>query len=150
MTITQSINDFYASGEAKAAWACAENKIIMRQNEKAFKDFIHDQPDYFSEYEQTLIQSFRGSAQNGFSEMMVQQGNVSSFHRLFLDPFQRVMYSSRADEHQAIQKMVASGLSVADAIAKLANQLYAEEIKAIEQLRWCHSNLENSVLGAIY
>lgn len=135
MTITQSINDFYASAEAMAAWACAENKIIMRQNEKAFKDFIHDQPDYFSEYEQTLIQSFRGSAQNGFSEMMVQQGNVSSFHRLFLDPFQRVMYSSRADEHQAIQKMMDDGLSAAEAIAKLANQLYADEISAIERLR---------------
>jgi conjugal transfer ATP-binding protein TraC len=66
MTITQKINDFYASSEAQAAWSCAENKIIMRQNEKAFKDFLGEQPDYFSAYEQSLIQSFRPSSDNGF------------------------------------------------------------------------------------
>ena len=133
MTITQRLKDFYASSEAQAAWSCAENKIILRQNEKAFKDFLTEQPDYFSDYEQALIQRFRGSAENGFSEFMLQQGNVTSFHRLFLDPLARVMYSSRAEEHQAINDLVAGGMPVAEAIEHLARQLYGEEMHAIEQ-----------------
>ena len=134
MTISQSIKDFYASTEAQAAWSCAENKIIMRQNEKAFKDFIQEQPDYFNEYEQTLIQNFRSSAENGFSEFMVQQGNVSSFHRLFLDPIARVMYSSRAQDHQAVKKLLDMGMTMSDAIRRWAETLYGDEIKAIESL----------------
>jgi len=134
MTITQSMTDFYASQEAQAAWSCSENKIIMRQNEKAFKDFLSEQPDYFTEYEKTLIQNFRSSADNGFSEFMVSQGGTTSFHRLFLDPFSRVMYSSRAEEHQAIQAMQAQGIPVHEAIHRLAEKLYGDELKAIEGL----------------
>lgn len=134
MTITQSIKDFYASSESQAAWSCAENKIIMRQNEKSFKDFLNEQPDYFSDYEQAMIQSFRPSSENGFSEFMVQQGNTTSFHRLFLDPFARVMFSSRAEEHQAIQEMQKSGVPIDEAIQILAEKLYGDEIKAIEGL----------------
>jgi conjugal transfer ATP-binding protein TraC len=90
-TVTQQIGDFYASSEAQAAWSCAETKIIMRQNEKAFKDFLVKNPDYFDSYQQTLIKSFRPSAISGFSEFMLIQGSTSSFHRLFLDPIARNM-----------------------------------------------------------
>lgn len=132
MTITQSIKDFYQSAEAQAAWSCAENKIIMRQNEKAFKDFLTEQPDYFSAFEERMIQNFRSSSENGFSEFLVQQGSVSSFHRLFLDPFSRVMYSSRAEEHQAVKTLVEEGYSIAQAIYQVALSLYGEEMDLIE------------------
>ena len=134
VVISQRINDFYASSEAQAAWACSENKIIMRQNEKEFKDFLASQPDYFSEYEQRLIQNFKESQVNGFSEFMMQQGSVTSFHRLFLDPFSRVMYSSRAEEHQAVKELISQGISVSDAIHQVAHQLYGDEIKEIERV----------------
>ena len=132
MTITQKINDFYASAEAQAAWSCAENKIVMRQNEKAFKDFLTEQPEYFSEYEQRLIQGFRPSSENGFSEFMVQQGSITSFHRLFLDPFSRVMMSSRAEDHQAVTALVQQGLSLSEAILRVAQTLYGDELAAID------------------
>jgi conjugal transfer ATP-binding protein TraC len=134
VTITQKINDFYASSEAQAAWSCAENKIIMRQNEKSFKDFLNEQPDYFNEYEKNLIQSFKSSSVNGFSEFMVQQGAITSFHRLFLDPFSRIMYSSRAEEHQAVRELVEQGQTVANAVMAVAEKLYGDEIKKINMV----------------
>ena len=138
MTISQSIKDFYKSAEAQAAWSCAENKIIMRQNEKAFKDFLTEQPDYFNEYENQLIQSFRSSSENGFSEFLVQQGSITRFHRLFLDPFSRVMFSSRAQEHQAVKDLVDQGVRVSDAIRQVAEILYSKEMEDIEQLERSH------------
>lgn len=129
--ISQKINDFYISEEAKAAWACSENKIIMRQNAEEFKDFIKEQPNYFNEYERSLIQRFMPSSVNGFSEFMMKQGDATSFHRLFIDPYSRVMFSSRAEEHQAIKYLVQAGMTMSEAIAHLSEVLYAEELKAI-------------------
>lgn len=134
VTITQQINDFYASTEAQAAWSCAETKIIMRQNEKAFKDFLLKNPDYYDAYQQTLIKSFRPSSTSGFSEFMVQQGVVSSFHRLFLDPLARIMYSSRADEHNAVELLVSNGKSIEEAIETVAKNNFMDEMRSIQQI----------------
>ena len=131
VTITHKVNDFYASSEAEASWACSETKIIMRQNEKAFKDFLVKNPDYFDTYQQTLIKSFRPSAISGFSEFMVQQGAISSFHRLFLDPLSRIMFSSKASEHKAVESLVEKGMETAQAIEIVAQQLFKDEMESI-------------------
>lgn len=136
LTITQKINDFYASSEAQAAWSCAENKIIMRQNEKSFKDFLSEHEDYFDAYQQALIKNFKPSATSGFSEFMVQQGSATSFHRLFLDPFSRIMFSSKAEEHQAVKELTQSGLRIEQAIQTVASTLFADEIQAVQHA--CH------------
>lgn len=132
MVISQKINDFYMSDEAKAAWSCSENKIIMRQNSEEFSDFLKEQPDYFSDFETQIIKRFMESQKNGFSEFMVKQGNITSFHRFFLDPFSRVMYSSRAEEHQAIKDRVDAGMPVMEAIRDLAMELYGDEVLSIQ------------------
>ena len=93
-----------------------------------------DQPDYFSEYERQLIQNFKPSAVSGFSEFMVQQGAVSSFHRLFLDPFSRVMYSSRAEEHDAVKQYVSQGMGVAQSVQRVADDLYGSELQQITRV----------------
>ena len=131
VTITHKVNDFYASSEAEASWACSETKIIMRQNEKAFKDFLTKNPDYFDTYQQTLIKSFRPSAISGFSEFMVQQGAISSFHRLFLDPLSRIMFSSKASEHKAVESLVEKGMETAQAIEIVAKMLFKDEMQSI-------------------
>lgn len=134
VTITQQINDFYASTEAQAAWSCAETKIVMRQNEKAFKDFLVKNSDYFDSYQQALIKSFRPSAISGFSEFMLSQGSTSSFHRLFLDPIARIMYSSKASDHKAVESLVESGVDVGAAIEIVAREQFLEEMMSIESL----------------
>ena len=133
VTITQQINDFYASTEAQAAWSCAETKIIMRQNEKAFKDFLVKNPDYFDAYQQTLIKSFRPSAVSGFSEFMLSQGAINSFHRLFLDPLARIMYSSKASEHNAVELLVSQGKTIGEAVEIVARHYFSEEMESIKQ-----------------
>lgn len=133
LTISQSINDFYASTEAKAAWSCAENKIIMRQNDKSFKDFLSDHTDYFDAYQQALIKNFKPSAVSGFSEFMVQQGAACSFHRLFLDPFSRIMFSSKAEEHNAVKEFMQKGVPVDQAIYMVAQHYFGSELLEIRR-----------------
>jgi len=130
VTITQSVNDFHQSKESEAAWNCSDIKIIMRQNAKAFEDFIADHDGFYSPYEQALIKTFGAARENGFSEFMLQIGAVSSFHRLFVDPFSRVMYSSSGQEFEAVERLRRKGLSVVQAIDQVARAKYQEEFLA--------------------
>jgi conjugal transfer ATP-binding protein TraC len=42
--------------------------------------------------------------------------------RLFLDPFSKILYSTKADEFAAVQSLVNQGLSLKEAIQKVSGQ----------------------------
>lgn len=115
------------SDEAKACWNCSDIKIIMLQNAKAFDDFMISHQDYFDAYVESLIRHFKEAKTNGFSEFMLQLGKVQSFHRLFVDPFSRVMFSSAGKEFEAVQKYRDEGYSIEESILKVAQENYANE-----------------------
>jgi conjugal transfer ATP-binding protein TraC len=132
-TIVQSIKDFHQSREAQAAWNNADIKFILRQNEKAFKEFLEEFPDYFTPYEQTLIKGFGSAKDNGFSEFLLQLGSQTSFHRLFVDPFSRVLYSSDGKEFSAVEQYKNQGFSLTDAIAQVAQHKFGKELNNTRQ-----------------
>lgn len=127
VTITQSIDDFQKSDEAKACWNCSDIKAIMLQNSKAFEDFMLSHKDYFDSYTAALIRQFREARNNGFSEMMLQTGKIQSFCRLFVDPFSRVMFSSAGNEFTAVKKYQEQGHSITESILKVAKENYPNE-----------------------
>ncbi|MBU0744902.1 MAG: type IV secretion system protein TraC [Gammaproteobacteria bacterium] len=127
VTITQSIEDFQKSDEAKACWNCSDIKIIMLQNSKAFDDFMLSHENYFDPYVTSLIKQFKEAKNNGFSEFMLQTGRIQSFCRLFVDPFSRVMFSSAGKEFAAVKEYQEQGLSITESILKVAKDNYAEE-----------------------
>ncbi|MEI8055421.1 MAG: type IV secretion system protein TraC [bacterium] len=127
VTITQSIEDFQKSEEAKACWNCSDIKIIMLQNAKAFDDFMLTHKDYFDPYVTSLIKNFKEARNNGFSEFMLQTGRIQSFCRLFVDPFSRVMFSSAGKEFTAVKEYQEQGVSITESILKVAQENYGEE-----------------------
>ena len=129
VTITQSIEDFQKSDEAKACWNCSDIKAIMLQNSKAFDDFMLSHKDYFDPYVTNLIKNFKEARNNGFSEFMLQTGRIQSFCRLFVDPFSRVMFSSAGKEFAAVEEYQKHGLSMTESILKVAQENYSEEFE---------------------
>jgi conjugal transfer ATP-binding protein TraC len=127
VTITQSIEDFQKSDEAKACWNCSDIKIIMLQNAKAFDDFMLSHKDYFDPYVTALIKQFKEAKNNGFSEFMLQTGRIQSFCRLFVDPFSRVMFSSAGKEFTAVKEYQEKGFSITESILKVAQENYPTE-----------------------
>ncbi len=127
ITITQSIEDFQKSDEARACWNCSDIKIIMLQNAKAFDDFMLSHEGYFDAYVVALIKQFREAKSNGFSEFMLQTGKIQSFYRLFIDPFARVMFSSAGKEFSAVEAYQRQGYSIKESILKVAQENYPEE-----------------------
>jgi len=63
---------------------------------------------------------------------MLRIGAVSSFHRLFVDPLSRAMFSSRGVDFEFIQEKRAQGWDIHDAVYELAKLNYPDEMEELE------------------
>jgi conjugal transfer ATP-binding protein TraC len=54
--------------------------------------------------EKEVIRGFQPALQTGYSSLLINAGEYSSFHRLFVDPVTRAMFSSRGEDFAFMQK----------------------------------------------
>lgn len=120
--ITQQLEDTTNTIQGKAIANSADTKIIMRQGD--FTTYMKENPDAFSPLQQKMIRSFGEAKLQGFSNLMLQFGNVTTFHRYFADPFLRVLLSTSGEEFGAIEALVSQGMSLADAVSQVAHHYY--------------------------
>lgn len=132
--VTQRINDFFANATAEAAYANSDIKLILRQNAKEFKKFCETEAykGFFELYEKQMIESFPTAKEAGFSSLMIQAGKISSFHRLFVDPFMKVLFTTDPNEQALIDDKLAQGIGLTQVIEAVAIELYAHEVKMLE------------------
>ncbi len=121
VTITQGIDDYYEFTEARAAWENSSLKLIFLQEEAALIEH-QKQHETFTDYEVNLLKAFPKARDAGFSQVLLRANGISSFHRLFVDPFTRVLLSSDGDDYQAVLDYVAHGLSFVDAVERVAHE----------------------------
>ncbi|HAT2098257.1 TPA: type IV secretion system protein TraC [Legionella pneumophila] len=124
--ITQNLADTMNTLQGQAIAAAADTKIIMRQG--AFRDYVEKHPDHFNPLEVAMIESFGEAKTQGFSNLMIQFGNVTTFHRYFCDPFSRVLFSTSGDEFGEIESLMNQGVSLTDAVHRVAQQYYGDEL----------------------
>ena len=117
VTITQGIADYYQFAEARAAWENSSLKLIFLQEQDPLMKHQKDN-ETFSEYEFSLLKAFPKAKDAGFSQVLLRANGVSSFHRLFVDPFTRVLLSSDGDDYQAVANYVEQGLTLSNAVAR--------------------------------
>ena len=125
VTITQGIDDYYEFTEARAAWENSSLKLIFLQEEAALIEH-QKQHETFTDYEVNLLKAFPKARDAGFSQVLLRANGISSFHRLFVDPFTRVLLSSDGDDYQAVINYVEQGLSFADSVARVAKEHYRD------------------------
>ncbi|STX55692.1 F pilus assembly protein TraC [Legionella beliardensis] len=124
--ITQNLLDTMNTLQGRAIAASSDTKIIMRQG--AFKQYLEEHPTHFSPLEAEVIESFGEAKTQGFSNLMIQFGNVTTFHRYFCDPFLRVLFSTSGEEVSAIETLVNQGLPLHETIQQVAHHYYGEEL----------------------
>ncbi len=78
----------------------------------------------------TILKSFPIAKEAGFSQVLLRANGISSFHRLFVDPFTRVLLSSDGDDYQAVINYVAQGLLFLDAVSQVAKEHYGRAYAA--------------------
>ncbi len=132
VTITQGIKDYFKDSCALACWDNSDIKIIMRQNEGALKKFVEDHPNQITEYERHVLSQFRPASESGFSSFMFKAGSLTTFHRLFLDPHTRVMFSTHPKQHQMVVDQMKSGKNIWEGIDYTTRHFYPDELQKIE------------------
>jgi conjugal transfer ATP-binding protein TraC len=121
VTITQGIEDYFAFSEARAAWENSALKLIFLQ------ESLHEhQKNHatFTDFEMLLLDNFPNAKEAGFSQVLIKSGKLSSLHRLFVDPFTKVMLSSDGNDYQAFMDYKAQGLPFIAAVAQVAKEHY--------------------------
>lgn len=122
----QQLEDMMGSIQGKAVASSSDIKFIMRQ--RNIEQYLTNNPELFSERDQRLIKSFGEAAQQGFSNIMIQYGTATTFHRFFADPFTRVLFSSKAEEFAAIESLQSQGFLLQQAVYKVAEHYYGDEL----------------------
>ncbi|MFK3662759.1 type IV secretion system protein TraC [Scandinavium sp. NPDC088450] len=133
VTITQGIKDFTASKEAEAAWNNSGTKITLLQDAKAFKTYLAENPEQFNDTEKEVIKYFQKAIDTGFSSLLINVGEVSSFHRLFVDPVTRAMFSSKGVDFEFMQDAQKQGATPEEAAYLLAEKDFGPELKELEE-----------------
>jgi conjugal transfer ATP-binding protein TraC len=110
--------------QGRAIAASSDTKIIMRQG--SFKEFMEEHPKQFNPLEAMVIESFGEAKSQGFSNLMIQFGNVTTFHRYFCDPFSRVLFSTSGEEVSDIESLMEQGITLPNAIQLVAEKYYGE------------------------
>lgn len=121
VTITQGIEDYYEFLEARAAWENSSLKFIFLQEHASLLEH-QKKHETFTEYEINLLSAFPKAKDAGFSQVLLRANGISSFHRLFVDPFTRVLLSSDGKDYQAVLNYVAEGMAFFDAVARVAKE----------------------------
>lgn len=135
ITITQNIVDFdsdKASSAARAAWGNSSYKIILKQSAKEFAKYNQLFPDQFQPLQRDMIGKFGAAKDQWFSSFLLQVENHSSWHRLFVDPLSRAMYSSDGPDFEFVQQKRKEGLSIHEAVWQLAWKKSGPEMASLE------------------
>lgn len=151
ITITQGIKDFTGTKDqaappaAAAAWDCSGTKVTLLQDAKAFKTYLNANPDQFSEMETHVIRGFQPAKDTGFSSVMISTGEFSSFHRVFVDPVTRAMFSTRGQDFQYMNEAQKAGASSEEAAYLLASEPYMYQAEMHELEIWAGLRTEETV-----
>ena len=80
-----------------------------------------------------MLSQFRPASEAGFSSFMLKAGSLTTFHRLFLDPFSRILFSTNPFEFQMVFDLIENKkVSLSGAIDMTARHFYGDEISKIE------------------
>lgn len=135
ITISQNIKDFAAddaSSAAKAAWGNSSFKVILKQDAAEFKAYNQRDPDQFGEIERRMIGQFGDAKDQWFSSFMLRINDITSYHRLFVDPLSRAMFSSQGKDFEYIRALREKGTDIQDAVYALAKRNFPDEMEELE------------------
>ena len=119
VTATQSLNDYYKSAGSIAALENSDWFVILQQKPETIADFKKHDRFEMDDYTDALLRSLK---RNGFeySDIMIKGPETLAVGRLVLDPFSAALFSSSPRTFAAIEALVAQGLTMDQAIERIA------------------------------
>lgn len=117
---TQSVNDFYATPAARAAFENSDWMCLLAQKPESIKQLKESDRISMDPTMEMMLTSIK-TKQGVYAETMIYGPHGYAIGRLFLDPFSLILYSTKAEEFAAVQELTKQGLSLPEAIEKVSN-----------------------------
>lgn len=118
VTGTQSVNDFYATPGAQAAFENSDWMCLLSQKSESI-DLLTKSGRLSLGGGEELLKTVH-TKQGHYAEVMIAGPDGYAVGRLHLDPFSQMLYSTKAEDYAAALDLMADGLSLEDAITRLA------------------------------
>ncbi|EKE08831.1 MAG: hypothetical protein ACD_16C00248G0013 [uncultured bacterium] len=116
---TQSINDFYATPGAQAAFDNADWMCLLSQKDESIELLKNSKRLSMDPAMERTLRSLH-TEQGKYAEIMIKGPQGFALGRLFLDEFSKVLYSTKADEFTAVQELVSQGFSLKKSIQMIS------------------------------
>ncbi|CCW17230.1 IncF plasmid conjugative transfer pilus assembly protein TraC [Sphingobium indicum BiD32] len=119
VTATQSLNDYYKSAGSIAALENSDWFVILQQKPETIADFKKHDRFEMDDHTDALLRSLKINGRE-YSDILIKGPETLAVGRLVLDPFSAAVYSSSPTVYAAIESLVAQGLSMDEAIERIA------------------------------
>jgi len=119
VTATQSLNDYYKSDGSKAALENSDWFVILQQKAETIADFKKHDRFEMDDYTDALLRSLKRNGSE-YSDVMIKGPETLAVGRLVLDPYSATVYSSSPRTFAAIHDLLAQGLTMEEAIERIA------------------------------
>lgn len=120
VSIAHSITDFNKNAMSRAAFDCADFKIILGQTEEAINKLKRENIMDMDGFTERLLKSLKLTSD--YSECVIKSPSGMSVHRIIFDPYSRILYSTKGEEFEAVNQLVTSGMPLIDAIQQVAKE----------------------------
>lgn len=117
---TQSVNDFYATPAARAAFENSDWMCLLAQKPESIKQLKESDRITMDPTMESMLTSVK-TKQGVYAETMIYGPHKYAIGRLFLDPFSLILYSTKAEEFAAVQELTKKGLSLPEAIEQVSS-----------------------------
>jgi len=114
---TQSVKDFDRSFGAKAAFQNSNWLVMLGKDSDSLNALKKDNLIPMSEHKETALSSLRMESGKYSELFLYHKGSGScSVSQLKLDPFSAMLYSTKAEEFQAVNELKARGMPLEEAV----------------------------------
>ncbi|HRD70428.1 MAG TPA: type IV secretion system protein TraC [Legionella sp.] len=122
ITITHGMDDYENNPTSKMCYDNAYYKIFLGAS-KSTLDALK-KTNQLDAYGERLLRSLKITKE--YSEFLLMCEEQLTVHRLIVDPFSRVLNTTRGTEVEAIKQYRTQGFSLTEAITKVAREVYGE------------------------
>jgi conjugal transfer ATP-binding protein TraC len=126
VTITQSVNDLYRNAAGRAIVENSANMYLLGQKAEVIEGMKQDRRLPLTDGGYELLKTVH-TLPGAYSEIFFLTEMGSGIGRLIVDPFKRLLFSTKPEDVQALKQLRRQGLSLGDAIQQLQSSRKAKE-----------------------
>jgi len=121
ITATQSVGDYYKYAASLAAFENSDWLLLLRQKKESIEQLTESGRLKVDDHMKRLLTSLK-TAHGEYSEVYVYSAAGSGVGRLIVDPFSGLLYSSKAEDFQAIKNLTEQGASIENAVEQVLRE----------------------------